>query len=57
MSENPRANEFARREPDGEAADVAEAIKAMQKQLADLRKLVQAARIPGDTVDLKRRHG
>jgi hypothetical protein len=52
-----RANEFAKSEPDGEAADVAETIQAMQRQLADLRKLVQAAKTPGDTADVKRRHG
>jgi hypothetical protein len=47
----------AESKPDGETADVVEAIKAMQIQLADLRKLVQAARTPGDTADVKRRHG
>ena len=58
MSEKPRAaktraNEFAESEPDGEAADVAEAIQAMQMQLADLRKLVQAAKTPGDNPGIK----
>jgi hypothetical protein len=57
VSEKPRANEFAKRVPDGEAADVADAIQAMQRQLADLRKLVRAAKTPGDTADVKRRHG
>lgn len=62
MSEKLRAvktsaNVSAESEPDGESADVAEAIEAMQMQLADLRKLIQAARTPGDTADLKRRHG
>jgi hypothetical protein len=54
VSEKPQAaktrtNEFAESKLDGEAADVVEAIKAMQMQLADLRKLVQAAKIPGIT--------
>jgi hypothetical protein len=48
-----RANEFAKSEPDSEAADVVEAIQAMQMQLADLRKLVQAAKTPGDTAGIK----
>lgn len=48
-----RANEFAKSEPDGEAADVVEAIQAMQMQLADLCKLVQAAKTPGNTVGVK----
>jgi hypothetical protein len=48
-----RANEFAESEPDSEAADVAEAIKAMQMQLADLRKLVQAAKTPGATAGIE----
>lgn len=34
-----------------ESAEVAEAIKALQSQLADLRKIVQAAKAPGDTSD------
>jgi hypothetical protein len=58
VSEKPqaaktRANEFAESELDGEAADVVEAIKAMQIQLADLRRLVQAAKIPGDNPGIK----
>jgi hypothetical protein len=53
-----RATESAERVPlDGQAADVSDAIQAMQRQLADLRKLVQAAKSPGDTADVKRRHG
>lgn len=31
-----------------ESVEVAEAIKALQVQLADLRKIVQAAKAPGD---------
>lgn len=63
MSKKPRTARtrttgFAERAPrDGHAADVADAIQAMQRQLADLRKLVQAAKTPGDTADVKRRHG
>ena len=62
MSEKPRAaktraNDLAESKPDGETADVVEAIQAMQRQLADLRKLVRAAKTPGDTADVKRRHG
>lgn len=34
-----------------ESVEVAEAIKALQSQLADLRKIVQAAKAPGDTSD------
>ena len=61
VSEKPRAaktraHEIAERAPDGQTADVADAIQAMQMQLADLRKLVQAAKTPGDTADVKRRH-
>jgi hypothetical protein len=43
-----RANEFAESAPDGGAADVNGAIQAMQRQLADLRKLVRAARTSAD---------
>jgi hypothetical protein len=32
-----------------ENVEVAEAIKALQTQLADLRKIVQAAKSPGET--------
>lgn len=32
-----------------ETVEVAEAIKALQMQLADLRKIVQAAKSPGET--------
>lgn len=39
-----------------ESVEVAEAIKALQAQLADLRKIVQAAKTSGDdTVKLGRR--
>jgi hypothetical protein len=34
-----------------EAVEVAEAIKALQTQLADLRKIVQAAKAPGDITE------
>ena len=34
-----------------EAVEVAEAIKALQTQLADLRKIVQAAKAPSDIVE------
>ena len=58
MSEKPRAaktraNVSAESKPDGETADVVEAIQAMQRQLADLRRLVQAAKTPGDTAGIK----
>lgn len=33
-----------------ESVEVAEAIKALQSQLADLRKIVQAAKVSGDDV-------
>ena len=33
-----------------EAVEVSEAIKALQSQLADLRKIVQAAKTSGDSV-------
>jgi hypothetical protein len=38
-----------------EAVEVAEAIKALQSQLADLRKIVQAAKAPGDIAEPERR--
>jgi len=38
-----------------EAVEVAEAIKALQTQLADLRKIVQAAKAPGDNTEPGRR--
>lgn len=38
-----------------EAVEVAEAIKALQMQLADLRKIVQAAKVPGDIAEPGRR--
>ena len=38
-----------------EAVEVAEAIKALQTQLADLRKIVQAAKTPGDIAEPRRR--
>jgi hypothetical protein len=38
-----------------EAVEVAEAIKVLQTQLADLRKIVQAAKVPGDTTEPGRR--
>jgi hypothetical protein len=38
-----------------EAAEVAEAIKALQTQLADLRKIVQAAKVPGNIAEPGRR--
>lgn len=39
-------------EPSLESVEIAEAIKALQVQLADLRKIVQAAKTP-DTDGLK----
>ena len=62
MSDNPRAvktraHEIAESAPDDQAAEVVEAIQAMQMQLADLRKLVQAAKTPGDTTGFKRSNG
>ena len=38
-----------------EAVEVAEAIKALQTQLADLRKIVQAAKASGDIAEPGRR--
>lgn len=38
-----------------EAVEVAEAIKALQTQLADLRKIVQAAKTTGDIAEPGRR--
>jgi hypothetical protein len=38
-----------------EAVEVAEAIKSLQTQLADLRKIVQAAKAPGDVAEPGRR--
>ena len=37
-------------EPNRESVEVAEAIKALQVQLADLRKIVQAAKTTGEDV-------
>ena len=37
------------------AVEVAEAIKALQAQLADLRKIVQAARAPSNVAEPERR--
>ena len=36
-----------------ESVEVAEAIKALQVQLADLRKIIQAAKTSGDDVAVK----
>ena len=38
-----------------ESVEVAEAIKALQVQLADLRKIVQAAKAPDDIAEPRRR--
>jgi hypothetical protein len=38
-----------------ETVEVAEAIKALQTQLADLRKIVQAAKAPDDIAEPGRR--
>jgi len=62
VSVNPRATktrayEITESAPDGQSADVADAIQTMQTQLADLRKLVRAAMTPANTADVKRRHG
>jgi len=61
VSENPRAaktsaHEIAESAPDSQAAEVVKAIQAMQMQLADLRKLVQVAKAPGDSISVKRSH-
>lgn len=50
MSEAPRAvkRETVKGETIGESVEVAEAIKALQTQLADLRKIVQAAKSSGN---------
>jgi hypothetical protein len=45
----------AKGETSREAVEVAEAIKALQTQLADLRKIVQAAKVPGDIAEPGRR--
>jgi hypothetical protein len=38
-----------------EAAEVTEAIKALQTQLADLRKIIQAAKTPSEITEPGRR--
>lgn len=53
MSETRRAvkmdaGELVTSEMGRESVEVAEAIKALQSQLADLRKIVQAAKAPED---------
>lgn len=53
MSETRRAVKMDTGEPvtsemGRESVEVAEAIKALQSQLADLRKIVQAAKAPED---------
>ena len=53
MSETRRAVKMDTGKPvagemGGDSVEVAEAIKALQSQLADLRKIVQAAKAPED---------
>lgn len=53
MSQTQRAPKIApgsigKGETSRESVEVAEAIKALQVQLADLRKIVQAAKTPAD---------
>jgi hypothetical protein len=60
MSDAPRAAKLEsggviKGETGREAVEVAEAIKALQAQLADLRKIVQAAKAPGDVAEPGRR--
>jgi hypothetical protein len=55
MSQAPRAAKMqpgkkVKAETSGESIEVAEAIKALQVQLADLRKIVQAAKTTGEDV-------
>ncbi len=57
MSQTQRAakmetGNIVKGEASRESVEVAEAIKALQLQLADLRKIVQAAKPSGDT-DIK----
>lgn len=42
-------------DPGKESIEVAEAIKALQAQLADLRKIVQAAKVSDDVVNKPKR--
>jgi len=51
-----RAHELAEDAPASDVIDVKAAIQAMQTQLADLRKLVQAAKTPGGAAGMKYRH-
>jgi len=51
-----RAHELAEDAPASDVIDVKAAIQAMQTQLADLRKLVQAAKTPGSAAGMKYRH-
>jgi hypothetical protein len=55
MSQTQRATkmetgDITKGETSRESVEVAEAIKALQVQLADLRKIVQAAKTSGDDV-------
>ena len=49
------SGEVVKGETGREAVEVAEAIKALQTQLADLRKIVQAAKAPGNVAEPERR--
>ena len=60
MSETSRAVKMesggvVKGETNREPVEVAEAIKALQAQLADLRKIVQAAKAPDDIAEPERR--
>jgi protein subunit release factor A len=49
ITKMPAGHAVATSETGRETVEVAEAIKALQMQLADLRKIVQAAKISHDT--------
>ncbi len=60
MSDASRAakmesGEMVKGETGREAVEIAEAIKALQAQLADLRKIVHAAKAPGNIAEPGRR--
>ena len=59
MSEAWRAakmeTDTSKNEVGRETVEVAEAIKALQSQLADLRKIVQAAKSPDYVIESRRR--
>lgn len=50
-----RETDDLKSDPSRESTEVAEAIKALQVQLADLRKIVQAAKTSGEEIKPGRR--